>query len=178
MIGADGSRYVRLRLTRSTLCTDRKRYEMNEVEPAFPTGGCACGAVRYRLKAEPYDTGWCHCRICQHLSGAAGLVFTTVPIQAYEIRQGSDRIGSYGSTSFGARTFCQQCGAPLTIHVEHQPDEIDIAVGSLDDTNAVSPGFHIFAAEAPAWVLFNDDLPKFEAFRPDTRGLPSGVTSL
>ena len=29
------------------------------------TGGCACGAVRYQLKNQPWDAGWCHCRTCQ-----------------------------------------------------------------------------------------------------------------
>jgi hypothetical protein len=26
------------------------------------TGGCMCGAVRYALKSDPFDCGWCHCR--------------------------------------------------------------------------------------------------------------------
>ena len=48
-------------------------------------GGCFCGAVRYRLTSTPYDTGWCHCRTCQKISGAAALVFTTVPLADYVI---------------------------------------------------------------------------------------------
>src|SRR5439155_7686682 len=34
-------------------------------------GGCACGAVRYRLTAEPLIVHACHCRDCQRLSGGA-----------------------------------------------------------------------------------------------------------
>ena len=34
------------------------------------TGGCMCGAVRFELKSEPFDCGWCHCRTCQLSSGA------------------------------------------------------------------------------------------------------------
>jgi hypothetical protein len=135
------------------------------------TGRCACGAIRYRLLERPYDTGWCHCRVCQRVSGSAGMVFTTVAKGAYRIEQGTDKIGRFPSTSFGERTFCRDCGAPLTIHVDHQPDEIDIAVGSLDDPNAVTPGFHLFVKEAPGWMAMTDDLPRFAALRPNTRGL-------
>lgn len=90
-------------------------------------GGCACGAVRYRLDERPYDTGWCHCSVCRHVSGSGGLVFTTVHRDRYRIVQGEAHVGSFASTSFGTRTFCSLCGSPLTIHVNHQPDEIDIA---------------------------------------------------
>ncbi|WP_449224145.1 GFA family protein [Azotobacter bryophylli] len=37
----------------------------------FPLfGGCACGSIRYRLDAEPSETGYFHCRICQKISAA------------------------------------------------------------------------------------------------------------
>jgi hypothetical protein len=59
------------------------------------TGGCACGTVRYRLKETPYDTGWCYCRICQHVSGSDRMAFTTVPLADFVIEQGADRIGRF-----------------------------------------------------------------------------------
>ena len=42
------------------------------------TGGCLCGAVRYRLDGEPFDCGWCHCRTCQLNSGAPAMAFASV----------------------------------------------------------------------------------------------------
>jgi len=139
-------------------------------------GGCACGAVRYRLEEAPYDTGWCHCSICRHLSGAGGMVFTTVHLDRYRIVEGDAHIGSFKSTSFGTRTFCSLCGAPLTIHVRHQHDEIDIAAGTLDDPEEVAPSFHIYAAEAPSWMPMMAFLPRYKALRPTTRGLEEGQT--
>jgi hypothetical protein len=134
-------------------------------------GGCFCGAVRYRLAAEPYDTGWCHCRICQRISGAPALVFTTVKLADYEVVQGADAIGTVKTTAFGERSFCCRCGTPLTIHVDFQPDEIDITVASLEEPGAVAPGFHIFYAERQAWVDAGDALPRHDGFRENTRGL-------
>jgi len=134
-------------------------------------GGCLCGAVRYHLASPPYDTGWCHCRICQKASGAPALVFTTVPLGDYVIEAGAEAVGTVRSTEFGERTFCGRCGTPLTIHVDFQPGEIDIAAATLDDPEAVTPGFHIFYGSRIGWAPAGDDLPRHEKFRPDTRGL-------
>ena len=67
-------------------------------------GGCACGAIRYRLDTDLYDSGWCHCRICQHVSGSGGMVFTTVPLSAFRIVMGEESFGKFRSTPFGSRT--------------------------------------------------------------------------
>lgn len=139
-------------------------------------GGCACGAVRYRFAAQSYDTGWCHCGICQRISGSGGMVFTTVARADFIVEKGEEQIGSFASTTFGERSVCRMCGSPLTIHVAHQPDEIDVAAGTLDDSSGVTPGFHLYAAEAPNWVSLNDGLPRFRALRPTTRGLEFGQT--
>ena len=135
------------------------------------TGGCGCDAVRYRLASEPFDAGWCHCRICQLASGAPALVFATVPVQDYVVESGADRIGRFRSSAFGQRGFCTACGTPLTMQVDHQPDTIDFAVATLDAPADVPPGFHIFMGEAIRWAETADTLPRHERFRPNTRGL-------
>ena len=127
-------------------------------------GGCACGAIRYRIDAEPYDTGWCHCRICQQVSGSGGMVFTTVALHHFHIERGEGQLGRFASTPFGERGYCRDCGSPLTIHVRHQPGEIDIAAASLD------------APSAPKWAIPIDGLPRYAALRPTTRGLAPGQT--
>ena len=33
------------------------------------TGGCACGALRYRAEGQAMLQGFCHCRSCQRTSG-------------------------------------------------------------------------------------------------------------
>jgi hypothetical protein len=137
------------------------------------TGGCLCGAVRYRLASEPFDSGWCHCRLCQLASGSPGLVFATVPRADYVVDQGADYIDNYRSTSFGSRQFCTRCGTPLSMIVDHQPDVIDFTVATLDAPAASPPGFHIFHDEGIGWAELADTLPRFAGFRPKTPGLPS-----
>jgi hypothetical protein len=134
-------------------------------------GGCACGAVRYRLESAPFDTGWCHCTICRRISGAPAMVFSTVPAGDFVITAGEDAVGTIALTAFGRRRFCTRCGTPLSIEVDYQPETIDFTIGSLDDPDAVAPGFHIFRASRVAWFETADDLPRHDRFRPDTRGL-------
>jgi hypothetical protein len=134
-------------------------------------GGCACGAVRYQLGSEPFDAGWCHCRICQLVSGAPAMAFATVPVEDMAFIAGADAIGTVRLTPFGRRRFCTKCGTPLAIQVDYQPGTIDFPVATLDDPDAVAPGFHIFRASKVAWFETADALPRHARFRPDTRGL-------
>ena len=135
------------------------------------TGGCACGAVAYELGSRPWDAGWCHCRTCQLVSGAPAMVFATVPVPDLVFARGEDKLRTFKSSSFGHRVFCGECGTPLLMKVYHQPETVDLTVATLDDPDAVLPGFHIFYGSKIAWFEPGDDLPRHDKFRPDTRGL-------
>ncbi len=140
------------------------------MESSF-TGGCACGEVRYALDSPPFDAGWCHCRICQLVSGAPAMVFASVPEGGLVFTRGADKVKRFESSSFGHRLFCGECGTPLVMRVDHQPETADFSVASLDDPDAVAPGFHIFHASRISWYETADELPRHDRFRPDTRGL-------
>ena len=135
------------------------------------TGGCMCGAVRYELKSEPFDCGWCHCRTCQLSSGAPAQAFASMKRGDWVVTCGADSLRSVRSSSFGQRSFCAQCGTPLYVTVEHQPETLDFSAVTLDDPDAVPPEFHIFWSSKVGWFNLGDDLPRHERFRPDTVGL-------
>jgi hypothetical protein len=135
------------------------------------TGGCACGAVRYELRSEPWDTGWCHCRTCQLNSGSPAMVFASVAPHDLVWTNGGDKVKSFKSSSFGRREYCGECGTPFLMIVDHQPETVDFSVATLDEPDAVAPGFHIFYASKIAWFETADELPRHARFRSDTRGL-------
>ena len=135
------------------------------------TGGCLCKAVRYELKSEPFDCGWCHCRTCQLNSGAPAMAFASVPAGDLVWTKGEGKVRAVQSSSFGHREFCSECGTPFLMKVDHQPGTVDFSVATLDDPDAVTPGYHIFWGSKIAWLDPGDDLPRHEKFRPDTRGL-------
>jgi hypothetical protein len=135
------------------------------------TGGCLCRAVRYELTSEPFDCGYCHCRTCQLSSGAPAMVFASVADGELVWTSGADTVKSVASSAFGRRSFCGECGTQLLMEVDHQPETVDFSVVTLDDPEAIAPGFHIFWGSRVGWFDPDDDLPRHDKFRPNTRGL-------
>jgi hypothetical protein len=133
------------------------------------TGGCACGSIRFELRSTPFDAGYCHCSICRRSSGAPVVAFATVPLRDLVIARGDVR--RRRSSDFGERWFCGDCGTQIAMHVDHQPDTIDFTIASLDTPGVVRPTFHIFFAERVSWFDARDTFPRYDAFRPNTRGL-------
>ena len=129
------------------------------------SGGCACGAIRFELRSEPFNTGWCHCETCRRNSGAPAMVFGSVPSGDLVFTQGEDRVKVFRSSGFAQRRFCGECGTPFTMEMDAQPDTVDIAVSTLDEPEAAAPGFHIFWSSKVGWFEPGDALPRHERFR-------------
>ena len=135
------------------------------------TGGCLCGSVRYELTSEPFDCGWCHCRTCQLFGGGPAMAFASVAAGDHRWTEGETAVRWIKSSSFGSRAFCSECGTPLLVKVDHQPETVDFPVVTLDDPEVAPPEFHIFWGSKVAWFNPGDSLPRHQKFRPDTRGL-------
>ncbi len=123
-------------------------------------GGCACGQVRYELRSDPSDVGYCHCRLCQRTTGAPVVVWATVPLRSFVVTDGEHVLRTYPSTPSGWRQFCCLCGTQLAMQVAHEPDTVDVTVASLDEPAALPPTNHILDASRIPWLTLADDLPR------------------
>src|SRR3546814_13786187 len=92
------------------------------------TGGCLCGAVRYRVTGPLRDVIDCHCRMCLRTHGhVAAYSATELPnLQLTESRG----LKWYRSSEGVRRGFCQECGASQFWHVD-QATTISIAAGTI-----------------------------------------------
>ena len=97
--------------------------------------------------------------------------FASVPTGDFLWAKGEAAVRWIKTSSFGQRAFCGECGTPLLVKVEHQPETVDFPIVTLDDPEAIRPGFHIFWGSRVGWFDPGDNLPRHEKFRPDTRGL-------
>jgi hypothetical protein len=71
------------------------------------TGGCHCGAVRYRVTAGLESAMTCNCSICSK----TGTALTFVPAAQFELLSGQEALTDY---QFGKKRihhlFCRRCG--------------------------------------------------------------------
>lgn len=123
------------------------------------TGGCLCGAIRYEVDAEPTDSGWCHCRMCQRVSGAPAQPFAMFPLAAFRYLQGEPRV--YISSAIGERRSCGVCGSSLEFRARQDPREVSLNSGTLDEPSRVPPRKHIWVSSRIAWFACDDGLPQF-----------------
>jgi hypothetical protein len=99
------------------------------------------------------------------------MAFASVPRADFTWLQGESDVRWIKSSNFGRRAFCGNCGTPLQVGVDYQPETVDFPVASLDDPSTAPPQFHIFWSSRIGWFDPGDELPRHERFRPATRGL-------
>jgi hypothetical protein len=77
-------------------------------EPTTYTGGCHCGAVRYRVTTKPIERAMaCNCSICSK----TGTILTFVPASQFQLERGQEGLTDY---QFAKKRihhlFCARCG--------------------------------------------------------------------
>jgi hypothetical protein len=119
------------------------------------TGGCQCGAVRFRVEGEPGRASICHCRMCQKAFAGPFGALVTVKVAALTWTRGAR--STFQSSDAITRGFCAACGTPLTF--EWSPDQIDLAVFAFDDPSKVEPSVQLAVEGRPAWMDHLADMP-------------------
>jgi hypothetical protein len=120
------------------------------------TGGCQCGAIRYRLDVAPMRAGICHCRMCQKAGAAPFMALAAVPAEKFVVMRGV--VATFASSDIAERGFCAICGTPLTYRGMKSPD-IDVTIVSLDDPNAVAPETQLGLESQLHWLAGALSLP-------------------
>ena len=109
------------------------------------TGGCLCGAVRYRVLGEPVHVGRCHCGDCRRESGSAFTVYAQWPVAAFEM---SGTIAAYEG-----RGFCPRCGSRLLDPAEPGDSLIEIRLGTLDNAPFdLTPEAEVWVKRRETWI--------------------------
>jgi len=101
---------------------------------AVRTGGCQCGAIRFRVTGELTDASICHCRMCQKAFGAYYAPLVSTRGARLEWTRGAPK--RFRSSNVVQRGFCGDCGTPLTYEA---PDGVAVAAGAFDDPAGLAP---------------------------------------
>ena len=121
----------------------------DKLDKVGKTGGCQCGAVRYRLDAVPDFEVICHCRMCQKASGGPFMAYCGVPRASCTVTRGI--ISVFQSSDTAERGFCAKCGTPLTYQILGS-QRIAVTIGSLDNPNAIVPKKQFGVESRVAWL--------------------------
>jgi hypothetical protein len=146
---------------------------MLECPERYLAGGCQCGAVRYRILGELGKASICHCRMCQKAFGNFGAPLVSVLASNLTWTRGDASV--FRSSAIVERGFCAACGTPLYLREEgDQPYEI--AIGSLDNPNAIGPMTHQVGIESK--VHWFDGLHRLPAKRTQDDRSPEDLAKL
>ena len=132
------------------------------------TGGCACGAVRYEIAAEPLVMNDCQCHDCQHTSGTGHGSYLSFPSRNDVKVTGRathwDMVADSGNVK--TRGFCPACGSPVYITFAAMPDVFTVHAASLDDPARYKPQIVTYRARGHAWDRVDPALPAFGGMPP------------
>ena len=129
--------------------------------PAPYTGGCACGAIRYTVKAEPLVSYCCHCTECQKRTSSAFGVSALVTTDSLSIDKGTpkERMRKADSGNDLGISFCTECGTSLYSAPAARPQVRVLYAGTLDDPTWVPIKLNIWTGSALPWVHLDPALP-------------------
>ncbi|MBY0270425.1 MAG: GFA family protein [Burkholderiales bacterium] len=127
-------------------------------------GGCQCGAVRYAITGEPIMAAICHCTMCRRAHAAPAVAWAMY--QEDQVAFSKAKPKSFASSPEARRSFCAVCGTQISFTADFLPGLIDIAVGSLDNPEAVKPALHYWHSRHLSWAEFADALPRHPELPP------------
>jgi len=134
----------------------------------FFTGGCLCGAIRYRMTGSPEFVMQCFCRDCQKATGTGHTTIVGV-LQSNLTVEGNPRTFTVVGESGGrvTRHFCGVCGGRLFTSGDLPGPMRMLQAGSLDDVNAVAPTAAIYVRDAARWDKIDPALKTFDRMPSD-----------
>ncbi|SFB16254.1 Uncharacterized conserved protein [Poseidonocella pacifica] len=125
---------------------------------AFGEGGCACGAVRYRVRSAPMIVHACHCRLCQKQTGSSNAVNALIEADRIVVLAGTIEETLLETPSGRGQRIarCTSCKVALWSNylITNQGDHLRfLRVGTLDDPSIMPPDVHIFIESQQPWYM-------------------------
>ncbi len=127
------------------------------------TGGCLCGALRYRATGPILYSGLCHCLDCQKSTGSAFAPYMGVNSKDVALT-GSFATYNHplGGGRVSRRNFCPTCGSTV-FGGDPTTGTLTLYAGSLDDSALFVPNNQIFTCVRRPWAHVPlGEIPEFE----------------
>lgn len=128
-------------------------------------GGCACGAVRYRLTSDPLFVNCCHCLNCQRQTGSAFVINVLIETDRVQLLAGEPQVVAVPRSGGDEQEISRCPTCQVAVFSQYTSPMIRyVRAGTLDDPAAVAPDAHIFTRSKLPWVVLPDSAPAFEVY--------------
>ena len=130
-------------------------------------GGCACGALRFRMMSRPMFVHCCHCRWCQRETGAAFALNAMIETDRVDVIKGDPDAVMTPSESGRGQTIlrCPNCHVAVWSHYSGAKNKVAfVRVGTLDNPDLLPPDIHIFTESKQPWALLPDGVPAYTEY--------------
>jgi hypothetical protein len=121
-------------------------------------GGCLCGAVRYEIRTRFLQTTLCHCEDCRKASGAPFVAWSFFPAGSLTWTKGTPKVLLHADRE---RSFCGDCGSPLTFFDPSIPSIFEANTNTLDDPARYPPVDQCWVCDEVPWSAGCHRLPRF-----------------
>jgi hypothetical protein len=128
-------------------------------------GGCACGAVRYRLASPPLIVHCCHCLNCQRQTGSAFVINILIEADRLELVEGEPHAVTVPREAAKDQVIWRCPACQTALYSEYTTPKVRfVRAGTLDDPTAVAPDVHIFTRSKLPWVTLPESVPAFDVY--------------
>ena len=130
-------------------------------------GGCACGAVRYRMASPPLFVHCCHCRWCQRETGASFALNALIESERLHVLEGRPEAVPTPSHSGKGQNIwrCTACRVALWSNYAGFGDAVSfVRAGTLDHAEGIAPDIHIFTDSKQPWIVIPEGQPAVPEF--------------
>ena len=118
------------------------------------TGGCLCGALRYKATGKALCAGYCFCADCRKASGSGFIPLHRGRAQRRDLQRSNPAapLEVPAAARVAVRNSCAACGGLVFGGEIGQSESFTIYAGSLDDPLLFSPSIAIFTRNHPPWA--------------------------
>lgn len=116
------------------------------------TGGCRCGALRFRVTVPPLCTMACHCTGCQKMSGSAFSTTAMIPAEGFEVTAGTPVVGGLKGPDIHHQ-HCPECLSWVFTTFGPDRPRVNLRAVMLDNPSWFAPFAETWTATQLPWAL-------------------------
>lgn len=123
-------------------------------------GRCLCGNITFEVDSPVQSCVTCHCESCRRQCSAPMTTYIGVSDDQWRWTSKTPKV--FNSSPGVQRTFCENCGTPLSFRSEKMSAVMHLYVAAMEEPEKFAPTLHVAFEEKLPWLQLADGLPTFK----------------